>query len=161
MSYIPDCRSDETYNEKYLIGSDDSFVAGFDWCTESGIKKFAENIDIYDDSDFDADDALSDIKANGLTAENIIGALSACKEAKDKVINAILHYIGMERDELITSLIDNFSANNPEYSKMLQNESGCCEENVFEEHKRRVDEQIENGYENTTTYMQHHAYETH
>ena len=34
MSYIPDCRTDEYYNEKYLEGLEKTFIEGFDFCVE-------------------------------------------------------------------------------------------------------------------------------
>ena len=47
MSYIPDCRTDEYYNEKYLIQADKEVINGYDWCVEQVMCAFA-NIDELD-----------------------------------------------------------------------------------------------------------------
>ena len=41
MSYIPNCREDENYNQKYLTGDDKEFVRGYDWCTEQAVDNFS------------------------------------------------------------------------------------------------------------------------
>ena len=43
MSYIPDCRTDEHYNQKFLTGADKKFVRGFDWCVEMAVDNFFDN----------------------------------------------------------------------------------------------------------------------
>ena len=35
MTYIPDCRTDEVYNESNLNDRDKEFVKGFDFCAET------------------------------------------------------------------------------------------------------------------------------
>lgn len=51
MSYIPDCRNDENYNQKYLNDKDREFVRGYDWCTEEVVDNFFNNMDVYFDED--------------------------------------------------------------------------------------------------------------
>ena len=48
MSYIPNCREDENYNQKYLTGDDKEFVRGYDWCTEQAVDNFFDNFDSVD-----------------------------------------------------------------------------------------------------------------
>ena len=48
MSYIPDCRSDEYYNQKYLTGNDKKVIWGFDWCVEMVVDNFFDNFDVVD-----------------------------------------------------------------------------------------------------------------
>lgn len=43
MTYIPNCREDEDYNEKYLNAMDKEFVRGFDYCLEMAVCNFFDN----------------------------------------------------------------------------------------------------------------------
>lgn len=135
MSYIPDCRTDEYYNEKYLNDKDKEFVAGFDWCVEMAVDNFFNN------------------EMNGLTfPETYLGHILSKKLPEDlqkeyemeytfndlkteirkvetyaDLIRAkILEWIETQRDELITSMIDNM--NDDEYeAKRSITDSGIGE----------------------------------
>ena len=43
MSYIPDARTDDTYNEKNLRHDDEKFIDGFDWAAEECVDNFFDN----------------------------------------------------------------------------------------------------------------------
>ena len=90
MSYVPDCRTDEAYNERYLKEDDAEFVRGYDWCAERAVENAFDNLDAWEP---DLDVRPSDIK---------------------KVVEAfkpfLLDWIETGRNELITSMIDNMSA---------------------------------------------------
>ena len=119
MSYIPDCRTDEHYNEKFLGKPDKDFIRGFDWCVEMAADNFFDN------------------EMFGLEApDNYLGHI-LCEEAgehlqeeyvqehiflnngedeprkvktfADLIRYKLLQWVEMERDELITSMIDNMS----------------------------------------------------
>lgn len=95
MSYIPDARSDEYYNQKYLEEKDAEFVAGFDWNTINAIDNLKYNLDIYeDDMDIEGEDI------------NLIKFFENHPKIKDAFFDCIADYIESERDELITSMID-------------------------------------------------------
>ena len=43
MTYFPDVRTDEAYNQKKLNDKNKKFVDGYDWCTDT-IKSFFASI---------------------------------------------------------------------------------------------------------------------
>lgn len=105
MSYIPDCRTDENYNEKYLNAKDKEYVAGFDEAVEQ-IKCLFSNLDVYPD----LEELLDDNKA--IIAEG----------KADTVKEAIEDWMESQRDELITSMIDNMSEK--EYQSIKESVDG-------------------------------------
>ena len=104
MSYIPDCRTDENYNEKRLNQRDRDFISGFDWCTEYPVTNAFDNLDNWENDDLDV--RPSDI-------EKVVESFKTF----------LLEWIEMHRNELITSMIDDMAAD--EYQK---NEAGIAEE---------------------------------
>lgn len=117
MSYIPNCRTDEEYNEKYLNKYDNEFVRGFDWCVEMAVDNFFSNLDIYFDSDSHLTHLLNEKLPEGMSEdyemdftyadENRKKELRKTETYGDMLKYKILDYIEMERNELITSMIDN------------------------------------------------------
>ena len=99
MSYIPDCRTDENYNEKYLNEKDKLFIAGYDWAVNE-MSIFFDNLNVYPE----VETILADDTA-------IITEGKA-----DKVKEAIEEWVEMSRDELITSMIDGMDGD--EYEKI-------------------------------------------
>lgn len=81
MSYIPDCRTDEFYNEKYLVGNDKMFLAGYDWAVEQ-ITTLFYNLEVYPE---------------------LVGLLEGHEEELE---SALRDYAEMGRNELVTSMID-------------------------------------------------------
>lgn len=123
MTYIPDCRTDEEYNVNALNDMDREFVRGFDWCTEMAVDNFFDNIDdLYYESDF-----LRNALSTELP-EHLQGEYEAeytfvtdedgkpktetrqVKTYEDFFRSKLLDWIENERDELITSMIDNMAA---------------------------------------------------
>ena len=99
MSYIPDCRNDAVYNQKYLNAQDKQFVAGYDWAVDRIMTLF-DNIEVYPDLDAILDDKMAIIE-----------------EGKaDIVKSAVEEWAESGRDDLITSMIDNMSED--EYAKI-------------------------------------------
>lgn len=90
MTYIPDCRSDEYYNQKYLDADDGKFLAGYDWAVDQAINLF-DNLEVFPE----AEELLEDNDA-------------VIREGKKETMKeALKDWLEMERDELITSMIDN------------------------------------------------------
>ena len=90
MSYIPDCRTDTTYNERYLNADDTEFLRGYDWCAERVVENAFDNLDAWEP---DLDVRPSDIK-----------------KVAEALKPFLLGWIEMNRNELITSMIDNMGA---------------------------------------------------
>ena len=62
MSYIPDCRTDEYYNEKYLNAEDKEFIAGYDYAVEAIVSLIEHNVEIYPCLEQLLDDNIAIIK---------------------------------------------------------------------------------------------------
>lgn len=126
MSYIPDCRNDENYNEKYLNNFDKEFVRGYDWCVEMSVDNFFDNLDIYFGDNSHIMHLLNEELPENMREEYEIERTFAdenyrvekrdVKTYVDLLRSKILDYIEMERDELITSMIDNMDEQ--EYSEI-------------------------------------------
>ena len=118
MSYIPDCREDGTYNEKYLNGKDKEFIRGFDWATQMAVDNFFDNGfgDIGVESDF-----LDTVLRTGLPEHlkdeyemesTFHDGKPVTYEARkvetygDLIRFKLLEWIEAHRNELITSMID-------------------------------------------------------
>lgn len=91
MSYFPDCRTDENYNQKYLGALDKEFVAGYDYAVEQIVNMIENNAEVYPELE-------------AILAENV----AVVHGEKAKVCSeSIQHWAEMERNMLITSMIDN------------------------------------------------------
>lgn len=112
---VPDCRTDENYNERYLRGNDAEFVRGYDFLTDNVIESFFYNLDIYEDLDLIFDDNKAVMM----------------KGKVDLVKNALLDYIENERDMLITSMIDEMPEE--EYAKVREEEKAKDEKEAENE----------------------------
>lgn len=118
MSYIPNCREDEYYNQKYLTGEDKEFIRGYDWCTEMVVDNFFDNF-------FDVDNDfirhyLSQKVPDYLKKEyDMIFSFHPYAENgeehretrkietyEDILRYEMLEWIERRRDEMITSMID-------------------------------------------------------
>lgn len=106
MTYIPDCRTDRYYNEKYLDAQDREFVRGYDWCTQEEVDNYFFNMDMYE-GDFDIDGEDINLCRFLTNHPKIMGALK----------KSLLHYIEMGRDELITSMINGMGEEEYEKAK--------------------------------------------
>lgn len=133
MSYIRDARNKyeedfsntgekkpNPYYEGYLNQTDKKYLSGFDWAAVSAENFFA-NIESYaddlpDDIDFDFNKINSNIilSATEPTAEEL------AKQSKETQLmywfmNSILAHIESDRDELVTSMLENMD--DEEYQK--------------------------------------------
>lgn len=107
MSYIPDCREDENYNEKYLGDIDREFVRGYDYAVEQIVNLIENNSNVYPE----LDDILDYTKA------------VACVDKKKIVKEAIEEWAESQRNELITSMIDSMDDAEYEKNKSAANEN--------------------------------------
>lgn len=118
MSYISDCRTDEYYNEKYLNKKDKEFIRGFDCAVEMAVDNFFANnfIKGIDDSDFIGHEMLQEVPESEKEEYTFEWAFSDSESEERKVETIadyirfkILEYCEQERNELITSMIDEMS----------------------------------------------------
>lgn len=131
MSYIPDCRTDDTYNERYLNDKDKEFVMGFDWCVETAVDTF------FDNDMFDLQDEFSYL--GHILCEELPGIMQIeyeymfgdgttekrkIKTYADLIRSKILDWIEMERDQLITSMIDAMGDEYEEIKERADNDRG-------------------------------------
>lgn len=118
MSYIPDCRTDEFYNQKYLNDTDREFLSGFDWAVEMALDNFFDNnyLKGFDDDTFIGHEVLQELpecEKEEYTME--FDCLDRKEEQRsvetiiDKIRSEILEWAESERDMLITSMIDNMN----------------------------------------------------
>lgn len=123
MSYYPDCRTDGTYNEKYLNERDKSFVDGFDWCAERAVDNLFDNLDILEDDDlqkFLEKELPYDPHEDYDWVPTFDDGEKEHREIKtygDYLRLELINYIEAERDVLITSMIDNMDEEEYEKNK--------------------------------------------
>lgn len=90
MSYIPDCRTDDNYNETKLNARNMDYIAGYDWAVEQILNLFDGNSDVFP--------RLADILDENTAVVN---------EDKEAVVReSIEQWSEMQRNELITSMLD-------------------------------------------------------
>lgn len=116
MSYIPDCRRDECYNQKFLSGDDKEFVRGFDWCAEEAVDNFFDNNYDYDTGEYLAHiltQKVPECLREHYTMEYTFGDRPdeerTIETYADLIRFELLHWIEMQRNELITSMLDSMS----------------------------------------------------
>lgn len=115
---MPDCRTDANYNQRYLKEEDAQFVRGYDWCAETVVDNFFDNLEMLQD------DYLMKIlneklpehhEAYGTTYEwECCFAEEEPEERKietygDYFRSKLLDWMESDRDELIVSLIDDMT----------------------------------------------------
>lgn len=118
MSYIPDCREDEVYNEKYLADRDKQFVDGYDWCLECAVDSFWDNLGVYFGGDsavrFFLDQKLPEEMQDEYEVEwkyfGTDGDTASTRKVEtigDLLRSNMLDWVERHRNELITGMIDN------------------------------------------------------
>ena len=112
MSYIPNCREDEHYNQKYLNTKDKEFIKGFDWAVEQVFDNFFNNLDMLD-SDYLEIILKQEIPENMQEEYTMIFSFPDVTEEnrqvktyEDYIRFKILDWLESGRDELITSMVD-------------------------------------------------------
>ena len=123
MSYIPDCRTDENYNEKYLNAQDKEFLRGFDWCCEMAADCFFDNLPFLNDSHIMhmLNEEIQEEAHEEYDVESDFDVPAQHRIIKtyvDLIRARMLDFIESERDELITSMID--SMDEAEYQALKE-----------------------------------------
>lgn len=126
MTYIPDTRTDKYYNQKYLNDKDREFIRGFDWCLENAVDIFFDNIsDLGDYEDSYLEHVLNAEVPESLKDEyELECTFSDVKETRkietyaDYLRSKIIDWVESERDQLITSMIDEMD--DAEYDKIKE-----------------------------------------
>lgn len=126
MSYIPDCRNDEYYNQKYLNKKDAEFVRGFDWCAENAMDNFFDNMEQFfsDDSyimhilekEIPEDEHEKYAWINSFNGN--VEEIRIIKTYLDAIRGYLIDWVEANRDELITSMID--SMDDDEYKAIKE-----------------------------------------
>lgn len=126
MSYIPDCRNDEYYNQKYLNKKDAEFVRGFDWCAENAMDNFFDNMEQFfsDDSyvmhilteEIPEDEHEKYAWINSFNGN--VEEIRIIKTYLDAIRGHLIDWVEASRDELITSMID--SMDDDEYKAIKE-----------------------------------------
>lgn len=117
MTYIPDCRKDETYNFDNLVKDSQTYVRGYDHCAEDVVDSFFDNLDVYFDDDSYIMHMLNEKLPESLQDEYEWDKvdINTGKEVSEKrkvetyadlLRSKLLDWIEDERDTLITALID-------------------------------------------------------
>lgn len=139
MSYVPDGRTDESYNQKYLNGDNKEFLQGFDWCVEMAVDNFFDNeMDYLQDEDSYLGHLLSEELPDNMKKEyemeyvfnvqNMGETETRTRKIEtyaDLIRMTMLQWIEMERDMLITSMIDGMD--DDEYAEIRAKVDGQSE----------------------------------
>lgn len=99
MSYIPDCRTDENYNVEALNENEKKVITGYDWCADDSVPGFFANLNVYFEEDSYIMHILNEKVPNADQGES--------QTYWDKIKDCLADWIEMQRDEIITSMIDN------------------------------------------------------
>lgn len=132
MSYIPDCRTDEYYNEKYLNDNDKAEVRGYDWAVEEVVDTAFDNLDVFCDDTFLAElnKPLPESLKTEYEMEWRFGDRGTEKRNVETYLDllryAILAHCEMDRNELVTSMIDDMDED--EYKAIKEKVDGRVEE---------------------------------
>lgn len=126
MSRIPDCRTDEYYNQKYLNEKDSEFIRGFDWCAEMAMDNFFNNIeDFFSNDSYVMHTLNTEIPevdhekydwSNSFIEEDT--EIRVIKTYLDRLRASMIYWVENHRDELITSMIDGMDED--EYNKIRE-----------------------------------------
>ena len=111
---LPDVRNDDHYNEDFLNGMDKRDLLGFDWATEAVDNLFNNEEMLTDDSDY-LEKVLHEPLPESLKDEYDMTFCMPDRENEHRKVETygdyirmkILEWLEMERNELVTSMIDN------------------------------------------------------
>lgn len=114
MSRIPDCRTDENYNQKYLADTDKAEVSGFDYCAEHVVDNFFNNLDVYYGGDNYFMHIMNEEIPESMREEYVMEYSDGSREDEKRTVKTygdllrsnLLDWIEAERNELIVSMIE-------------------------------------------------------
>lgn len=118
MSFIPDTRNDSNYNEDFLNADDNNFVQGYDCAVDTIVNLLAGNLDTYQQelTELCPADHIPEYDEAFATRTDLYEIVTANKEILCAIIK---DWMEMERDEIITSFIDNMD--DKEYEMIKEN----------------------------------------
>lgn len=117
---FPDCRNDNYYNERFLDKNDTEFVDGMDFMLEQICNLFENNLDVY---------------AGRLEVETEIDVDKFLDKAKEELSEMIKDWAEMERNQMITSMIDGMNTE------------------AYETNRKKVLKEHKNEFYNTRKFM--------
>ena len=137
MSRIPDGRTDEYYNQKYLNEKDTEFLHGFDWCVEMAVDNFFDN-DMFELQDEDLylghilceklpDAIREEYEMEHTFSDREDADIRTVETYADLIRMKLLEWIEMERNELITSMLEGLT--DEEYNEIKAKVDGRSTEN--------------------------------
>lgn len=97
MGFIPDCRKDENYNYQNLKEADKAYIDGYDKAVELLESAFDFSLE---------SDSLLEYFGSIKLPESL--KQEDCETVKDLLFLFITNHMEMSRDEIITSMIDNY-----------------------------------------------------
>ncbi len=120
---MPDCRDDAFYNEKFLNDTDKNFVRGFDWCAETAVDTFFENlVEVFGEDSYIVHQLNEELPEN-MKKEEVIEFTFGNRDTENRKVNTymdmirskLIDWMESQRDELIVSMLD--SMDEAEYEK--------------------------------------------
>lgn len=112
MSYIPNCRTNEYYNQNQLQGADKDFLQGYDWAVEQALDNFFDNIETMEDDyilrflNEKVPEYRQELYNMDYTFPKKHNEYREVKTYADFLRMNLLHWAEIQRNELITSMID-------------------------------------------------------
>ena len=95
MTYIPDTRTDEAYNQSKLNDTNKKFVDGYDWCADQFENFFAT----IGDTDEYLDHILMERVPEDMADEEV-------ETYADLLLQRLKSWVESSRDELIVAMLD-------------------------------------------------------
>lgn len=142
---VPDCRTDDYYNEDFLDGKNKEFVRGFDWAIEMVLDNIFDNLDTIIENDYVMhlmDEKLPEHLQDEYEYEFTFGDRKSETRKIDTygayIRSKFLDRAESERDELITSMIDGMeeSLYNAIRNKVLKdNEKAAAPKEYYDSRK--------------------------
>ena len=112
MSHIPNGRTDKFYNQDKLEGSDKDFLNGYDWAIEQALDNFFDNLETMDDDyilrflNENVPEYRQELYTMEYTFPESHDEYREVKTYADFLRMKLLHWAEMQRNELITSMLD-------------------------------------------------------
>lgn len=134
MSYIPSCREDEFYNYESLEKSDKIFIDGYDYVADDIVSAAFNNLDMFE---FKCDE--------GFTV-SLGEYLNSKPKLKEALLESILEFIEISRDETIVSILDGYENDYDYYDGKHSKEEYDEEENISEPSDSEIEQSAEEEY---------------
>ena len=128
---VADCRKDETYNQDFLGKNDRSFLDGYDWCVSMAVDNAFDNIFaiVPEDNKERISDFFDTELPDWMQLEYVFSGREGTEKRKVKTYGeyfrfAMFRHSEMQRNELITSMIESMTEEEYEANKAAAMQSG-------------------------------------